>query len=303
MNKKTKIILVIILVIFLGFTIFLFSRTGIAQASKIDERDLKYWNYTSEKIIQNSEEFEINGTNETCWLLIHSYTSTPNEMRALANKINSEFGDYVYVPLLEGHGQVPNKILNKSLDNWYSQILEDYKLSKKNCEKINVIGSSIGGGIALKLAEEEDLNNLYLVNPYLFPPYHFYYIFNLNTYLKYTSPILHYSKKTRLAQINDDDGMKNHIAYWNMPFDPMKNSFKFFEEVKLNLDKITEPTLTQQSINDKASSIESSRIIDKKISSEIKNIITFEKSNHVLLMDYDREEVIANIINFEKQNR
>lgn len=41
----------------------------------------------------------------------------------------------------------------------------------------------------------------------------------------------------------------------------------------------------------------------KGVSTEITEMKIFRKSNHVLLLDYDREEVINNIIGFEKNNR
>ncbi|MHA1693804.1 MAG: alpha/beta hydrolase [Candidatus Helarchaeota archaeon] len=284
--------------IFIG----LYWRTGFLQASSIDNRDLKYWNYTN-GLQQNSSEFEINGSKEICWLLIHSYTSTPNEMKELAEKISLEFKDYIYVPRLKGHGETPSKILNLSLNNWYLQIEKEFNRLNKECKKINVVGSSIGGGISLKLAQEKEFNHLYLVNPYLFAPYKIYYIFKPETYIKYLGNILQYSKKRKLAQINSPEEIKTHIAYWNMPYAPIKNSLDFFEQVKINLNKINEPILTQHSINDKTSSIKSSELIFNNVNSSEKEIIKFEKSNHVLLKDYDKQDTINNIINFEKRLR
>jgi esterase/lipase len=34
-----------------------------------------------------------------------------------------------------------------------------------------------------------------------------------------------------------------------------------------------------------------------------KELVVFEKSNHIIPMDYDKYEAISNIIDFEKQTR
>jgi carboxylesterase len=286
----------------LVFFIILYLKTGFLQTSSIDTRDLSKWEYENE-IIKGAEGFTLQDSNETCWYLIHGYTSTPDEMKELAEKINNEFNETVVVTRLNGHSMVPSKVLNLSLDDWYEQV--DFELVElsKNCNKINIVGFSFGGTLATRLAEEKEFNHIYLIAPYFITTYHFYYGFTAETHLNLFSSILHYSKKTKTGEINSPEGLEHHIAYWNMPFSPVKNSKEFLKETLSKVDIITEPLLVQHSKKDFVSDVKSSIIIINKTSSLKKQLILYEKSNHILPEDYDKDEVIKNIIEFEKNLR
>lgn len=301
--KKKWVISISIIIILVILSTLLYNKTGIFQSSKIDDRDLARWEYTSEGIIKNAKEFTISGSNETCWYMIHGYTSTPDELRELAEKINKEFNETVFVTRLEGHGELPSHILNLNLYDWFEQTNSELKELSKSCEKVNLVGFSFGGALSTRLAEENEVGNVYLLAPYIFANYKPYYIFKLETYIDMISGVLKYSQKAKVGQINSPEGLANHIAYVNMPYAPIKNSKQFFEDIKENLNLIEEPVLLQQSKNDRTSDIKSSEYIFKHISSENKKLIIFEKSNHILIEDYDKEEVINNIIEFEKETR
>lgn len=302
--KNKKRISIIILVIF-AITLIggLYFITGFMQNSKIDNRDLSKWEFNEDGIILGAKEFTLNGSEEVCWYLIHGYTSTPDEMKEIAQEIHAEFNETVFATRLKGSGEVPSHIMNLTLYDWYDQVSNEYNNLKKNCKEINLLGFSFGGTLATRLAENKEVNNVYLLSPYIFARYNWYYAFKLETYLNTFSDILVFNKKIKIAQINSQEGLDKHIAYWNMPLLPIKNSNTFFNEVKANLNKINSPILLQQSKNDKASDIKSSIYIYENVKSENKDLIIFEKSNHVILEDYDKEEVIKNIINFEKRLR
>lgn len=302
MNKKINILYSILILVIMISLIFLNYKTGIFNQKDIDKRDLDYWEYEN-GYIKGTQSYNITGNNETCWLLIHSYTSTPKEMEELSQAISANFNDTIIVPIQKGSAQTPSKILNESVDTWYNQMADEYDILSKSCKKINVVGSSIGGTVSIKLSENKKVNNLYLVNTYLHPTYRFYYIINPEFYLKYFSEILSYTKKSQIAQINSEEGRKNHIAYWNMPYKPIRNSLDIINNLEDNLDKINNTVIIAHSKNDKTASPDYAQKIYNKISSNNKKIKWFNDSNHLLLLDYDKEEVINYIINSEKEFR
>ena len=301
MKKRAYFTIGALIVIALALAISL-QQTGLFQESEIDVRDLTYWNYENGVII-GAEEYTLKGSNETCWILIHGYTSTPTEMELLAKAVNKEFNDFVYAPRLKGHGEVPSHVLEENISTWYKQIEEIYLDLNKSCGKINVAGSSIGGALALKLATEHELKNIYLVNPFLYTVYKFYRGLPSKTYIRLFGGITKYNKKTQVAQINDPAGLEVHIAYWNMPYVPMKNSFDYINDLMNNLGEIEEAILIQHSINDKTAGKTTVMRIQEEAGSDEIEVVWFEKSNHVLLRDYDKEQVINNIIEFEKSHR
>lgn len=304
--KKAKVIGISILILIILISIFSLNyRTGIFSGIRnIDNRDLAYWNY-SEGVALGTNEFEIHGNNNTCWLLIHSYASSPKEYRDFANRLSNEFNETIIAPRLEGHGEVPSHILNLSLDDWYLQMKKEYYKLNQSCNKINLVGSSYGGAIALRLAEDnfEKTNHLILLNPYLSTSKVLGF-FNPDIMLKLFGNFMKYNKKARLAQINSDEGIANHFAYWNMPLITAKASMPFLETTEGHLHKVNVSTIIFHSHNDKTADPKKTEIINDYINkNSISSIKWFDKSNHLLLMDYDKEEIINEIIKWEKENR
>ncbi len=298
-----------IFAVFLFFLITLFLylnfRTGIFDRdySEINIRDLKKWNYSSNKIISGAESFYLNGSMNVCWILIHGYGATPLVMKELATKINRDFGDFIYAPRLKGHGAVPENLLNYSIKDWYFQVEKNFENLSKKCKTINLVGSSFGGAIALKLAEEKKTGRVYLANSFLRIGRKWYYPLSGEDSLRVFSKIFLYSKKRKVAQINSLLGLKKHIAYVNMPFLPIVNSLKFIRDIEKNLFKITEPVFIFHSINDRVAWVKSADLIYNNLQSRIKRKDLYLKSNHILLMDYDKEEIIEKILKYEKEFR
>lgn len=298
-NIKKALLLILIAMFLLIFS-SLWQETGIFQKSKIDSRDKSYWSYDSEGYIIGAREFSLNGSKENCWILVHSYTATPLEMKELAISINSEFKEYVSVPLLEGHSQTPSKLIGKNNSIWYNQIdKEIYSLSKE-CKNISLVGSSISAPIVLRLAEEKEFKSIYILNSFIKMPYKPSRVLPLRTYVNIFTPIVHYNKKTEIAQIKSEEGKKVHVAYWNMPYLPVKGSFAFIDEVELSLFKIKEPIFIGHSHNDPTADGKGAELVYNSVSSEIREIRWYDNSEHVLLLDNDKNKIIKDIINFSR---
>jgi carboxylesterase len=301
--KKTKYLALLIPTIFIiTFLLYAYFETGMFSPNHIDDEDLARWEYKN-GIIKGAEEISIQNNKETCWLLIHGYASTPKDMDELASKISHQLNDSVRVPRLQGHGEVPSNLLELNINNWYSQSEAELFSLIQQCTNVNIVGFSMGGVIALKLAQNNEINNLYLISPYLRLRYKFWNILSKESYLNLLADSFIYKKKNNVAQINSPEGIEDHISYISTPLQPIKNSFPLIDEIILNLNNIEYPTLIQHSKNDDTIDIESSQIVLNKISSNNKELITYTNSNHVLLSDFDKDEVINNIINFELQTR
>ncbi|MBI3334715.1 hypothetical protein HYZ97_04460 [Candidatus Pacearchaeota archaeon] len=296
-RSKMKYLAVLLTIVAI-FIINLSIETGIFQKSKIDSRDLKYWSYDESEFIENASAFSIEGDNETCWLLIHSYVATPLEMSELAHEINIGLNHTVFVPLLEGHSQVPSELLGKNLDYWYLQISEELLKVQRKCNKVNVLGSSLSVPIVLKLAEENELNAIFALNSFIYMPYKVVRVLPLRTFIYLFTPFVHYNKKIEIAQINNPEGREIHVAYWNMPYQPIRDSFQFIDESRDNLNKIDEPVFIAHSMKDPTAGKKSAEVIYENVNSGVKELKWYNNSSHVLLLDYDKIALIRDIINF-----
>lgn len=94
---------------------------------------------------------------ERAVLLLHSFTSTTSDMKRLAKFLHKQ-GYTCYVPLYRGHGNEPAVFLQYTVKHWWEDAEAAFHhLQALGYTKIAVIGLSLGGLFALKLAEEQDV--------------------------------------------------------------------------------------------------------------------------------------------------
>jgi carboxylesterase len=306
MRKAGIIALVIIgIILILGTLIFLGIRlkTGAFHPNQIDLIDEKKWNFTS-GIINGAEEIRYYGSNKTCWLMIHGYGSTPKDFFTLLPVVRSNFNETIIAPRLLGHGELPSKTLNYSFSDWYSQVEKEFLILNDSCSQVNLVGFSFGGALSLRIAENYPINNIYLISPFLKIRYKAYHIFPKEKYISFAADRVVYSVKYDIAQLNSPEGKKGYISYYSFPLISLKNSFKEIAQVTDNLGFVkAKGMLIMQSKNDDTIDVESSKIINRSVTVENRELIIYDKSNHVLLMDYDKDDAIKRVIEFEEGSR
>ncbi|MCU9816713.1 alpha/beta hydrolase [Paraclostridium sp. AKS73] len=133
------------------------------------------------------KSYKFNGNNIGC-LLIHGFTSTPAEMYPLAKVLNDK-GYTVNSILLSGHGTTHDELLKVSYIDWYNDVESAYEELLFECEKVIVIGHSMGGLLALILASNYHIDKLILLACAIKPN---------NRLVKYTG-VLKYFKNIRVG--------------------------------------------------------------------------------------------------------
>src|SRR4030042_3022482 len=98
----------------------------------------------------------LKGTGEIGCLLIHGWTSPPDELLPLAEHLNS-FGYTVYAPLLLGHGTKPEDLEHVTWKDWLYKSRETLEEIKKHSRKVFVGGISMGGNLAMMVSGDESV--------------------------------------------------------------------------------------------------------------------------------------------------
>ncbi|OVE81236.1 hypothetical protein BVY03_04295, partial [bacterium K02(2017)] len=93
------------------------------------------------------------GNKDVGVLLIHGFTATPDCMRYLANHLNS-LGFSVSAPLLAGHGTTKENLAKTNWQDWYESCHQIFRKMQQDYSHIFVAGLSLGGLLALKLAQD-----------------------------------------------------------------------------------------------------------------------------------------------------
>jgi len=87
-------------------------------------------------------------------LLIHGFAGTPPELRLLGESLAAH-GFRCYAPVLPGHGTTPHELERTRWEDWAECIGEAFDELARECTDVVVAGQSMGGALALNLAERD----------------------------------------------------------------------------------------------------------------------------------------------------
>jgi carboxylesterase len=119
-------------------------------------------------VIPGAEPYFHAGSSGTGVLLCHGFTGSPGSLRPWAQYL-AEAGLTVSVPRLPGHGTTWQEMSRTRWEDWYAEADRGYEELRGQSDEIFVMGLSMGGCLALRMAEQRGsgVSGLVLVNPSL----------------------------------------------------------------------------------------------------------------------------------------
>lgn len=218
-------------------------------------------------------------------LLCHGFTGSPRSMRPWAQHLEKD-GFRVAVPRLPGHGTTWQEMNTTEWTDWYAVVEREFVRLRSECDQVFVAGLSMGGCLALRLAEQhgDEVQGIAVVNPA---------VMSANPQLK-AVPVL----RRVLPSL---DGIASDIAmpqvkeggYDRTPLDALHSMMQMWPEVHAGLAAIDQPLVLYRSRVDHVVDPSSGQAIMAGISSTDKTEIILERSYHVATMDYDAETIFA----------
>lgn len=257
--EKRGVIAAIIILIFIAALSKTVNELGVNYLARQQERE--------NGIMVGAEPIFIQGEKDIGILLIHGFTSSPRDFRELAGFLAGK-NITVYVPLLPGHGTHPGDLKETNHEDWVNAVQQ--ALNLLNTEKKFVLGYSMGGTLALHLAEQNNLAGIISINSVIFLESRYIPFISLVKLAEtYTA-----KKAEDIVQFIDDE----RVAYDSIPLDSIIELQKLVSIIQLI--KITEPILIFQAENDKIVSLESADYIYNNVKSADKELISLSNSTH-----------------------
>ena len=223
-------------------------------------------------------------------LLCHGFTGSPQSMRPWAEHLAAA-GLTVSLPRLPGHGTRWQELNLTRWEDWYAEVDRALTGLSSRCEQVFVMGLSMGGTLAIRLAEQRpgDVAGLVLVNPSLLttrPDRHLLPLLQL--LLPSWTPIGSDIKKPGVTE----------LAYDRLPLKASYSLSKLWIATRSDLAKVVQPILIFRSSQDHVVEPDSCVLLKDKVSSTSVREVVLENSYHVATLDNDAETIFAGSLDF-----
>ncbi|WP_026554191.1 alpha/beta hydrolase [Arthrobacter sp. 35W] len=213
----------------------------------------------------------------------HGFTSSPQSMRGWAEYLAAE-GFAVNLPLLAGHGTHWQEMARTPWQRWYSDFEAAYLELADRCDVVFTAGLSMGGALALRVAEHHPVAGVAVVNPGL----------TFSDKRAKISGLLKYVVKS-VPAIGDDikaPGVTEG-AYDRTPVASVHQLSKLFADTVEGLPKVTAPTVVFRSTVDRVVPDSSVDAIKSRIGTKDLTVVPLPNSYHVATMDNDAPKIFA----------
>ena len=245
-------------------------------------------------------------------LLIHGLGGTPVELRFIAQGL-ARAGHTVYCCQLAGHCGTPEELRRSTWHEWYASVEKAHNKLKEHCDVIIAGGLSMGGILALHLAQNrpDGVHGLLLYAPTLkldgwSMPWH-------SVFLQYVRPLPvrfefdlaerepHGLKDERVRSLvvasmqSGDAGAAAGI--FSTPMRSFAHCNSLVAAVKPDLGKVRQPALIVHPRDDDMASLKNAQYLQANLGGLVETLI-LDDSYHIVTLDQQRHIVAERTASF-----
>lgn len=244
-------------------------------------------------VLAGAEPFTHDGSVETGVLLCHGFTGSPQSMRPWAEELAAQ--DFtVRCPRLPGHGTDWRDCNRTGWPDWYGCVEGELTALARRCRSVFVAGQSMGGTLALRLAERhpDTVAGLVLVNPSV-------------TTLRRDAPLLPLVSRLlpSLPGIAGDIAKAGavELAYPRLPLRAAASLAQLWRVVRADLADVRAPLLLLRSATDHVVEPVNAQLVLQGVSSPDVTEIVLPNSFHVATLDNDAPRILAESMAFMRR--
>jgi len=224
---------------------------------------------------------------ETGCLLLHGFTGTPWALKNLGETL-ANHNLTVEAPLLSGHGTLPEDMDHVSWERWVCEAHLSLERLQKRCQKLFVMGLSMGGTLALFLASEKNVHGVVT----LATPVRMRRL--ASRLVPVAKPFIRSWKKRRDRSVR----WIPEMGYDCYPLSGAGEFFKLMRETRKRLPDVRCPLLILHARGDRTVPVRNADLIYREIGSESKKIMILPASSHTITRGENQKDVEDAILAF-----
>lgn len=227
-------------------------------------------------------------------LVVHGFTGSPSSMRGVAEACAAA-GFHVELPQLKGHGTAVADMLPTRWSDWSADVEAAYQTLRQRCDKVVVIGLSMGGALTLWLAANHpELVGIICINPAAQP---------LSGEMMTGIESLINDGVETIPAIGSDiaDPSAKEIAYDATPVCALHSLLvDGISVIAQQYPFIKMPMLLLNSVNDHVVDPKQSDYLVEHYGGSVERVI-LERSYHVATQDYDKQIIFEQSVAFARR--
>jgi len=224
-------------------------------------------------------------------LLCHGFTGSVASVAPWAHAIAQGCDARVVAPRLSGHGTSWQDLATTVWTDWYADVEAAREELAATCDTIFVGGLSMGGGLALKLAQHQAVAGVLLVNPA---------VASKNRLLPLTGVLRHViASQPGIASDIRKEGVEE-LGYDRISVAAAWSMARLWAEVRSNLSQVSAPIIMFRSDVDHVVDDSSHQALIRAIPST--EVVPLHNSYHVATLDNDAELIFQRSAQFIREH-
>jgi len=215
-------------------------------------------------------------------ILVHELLASPAEIRGFGERL-ADLGFHALGVRLKGHGTSPYDLKDRHWEDWLDSLRRGYDIMKPYASQIYIVGTGIGGLLALQLASEnpERLAGIVAISP----PFKFSAAGPMAPLLRSTNLLVRWMSRRTSPPFVERTPEYPQYAYREVPLRTLYELRRLTQELEERLSDVQCPVLLAQADHDPILAPESARMIYKALSSKTKILQSVQADRHNILVE------------------
>jgi len=224
-------------------------------------------------------------------LLLHGFTASPQEVRELGRHLASH-GATALGPRLFGHATNPGDLLRARWADWLASAFDGYHMLRGVCDRVFVLGVSLGGVLAFHMAARLDVAGVVGMATPFAPPKDPRLLL-----LRLAAPLVRFVPKGP-PDWRDPAVAATRVAYRVYPVPALAEVERAILAMRSHLVNVSCPVLLMHSTEDTFVPPANMQAIYDALPAGDKAMLSIPHSNHVLPLDASRSQVFEAAADF-----